>query len=118
MALLNKIIGPESKYEKQIPYTYEGRVEIIEGEAEYYSYIADTICGLVAKLEEKGLSPDKVSIYEIFQEQEKSLNINLCLSESRQWLSREQLCQSFTEHYQGHIDAEGCTFSDRDGTCI
>jgi len=118
MALIDKIIGPKSKYEKTIPYTYEARVEYINGESEYYSYLADTICGLIAKLEEKAINANQVTIFEIFNEQEKQLDLALCVSAERQWLSRRELCKSFSHHYEGHIDDDGCTFADRDGRCI
>jgi len=50
MSLLSKIIGPKSKYEKDIPYTYEARVKVVD--EEYNSFLADTICALVAHLVE------------------------------------------------------------------
>ncbi len=115
MNIVRKFLGPKSKYEADIPYTYEARVKYIDSEHEYNSYLADTICGLVAYLDEKGYQPDEVSIYEIFNDVEKELNISLCLSPSGNWLTKDELCEAFKSHYAGHIFDGGCTFEDRDG---
>jgi len=112
MSLLSKVIGPKSKYENDIPYTYEARQHIV-GE-KYNSFLADTICALVAHLEDKNIKPDEIELYEIFKEKEKKLNIKYCISEQGEWLSRKELCISFTKHYPGHIDEAGCTFEDRE----
>jgi len=114
MQIASKLLGPESKYDRSLPYTYEARVPIIEGESEYNSYFADTICGLVDYLEQHGITPDQVRIYEIYQDAEKLIDLGLCTSEDRQWLHRPALCEAFKEYYQGHIFEGGCSFSDRD----
>lgn len=117
MEVLRTILGPKSKYAKDLPYTYEAKFEFVEGEDECNSYIADTICGLVKHLKQKDIRPDQVTIYEIYNDQEKNLDVSLCLSAKGQWLNREELCESFKHHYAGHIFPDGCTFSDRNGTC-
>ena len=117
MAILRKVLGPKSKYEKDLPYTYEAKFEFVEGGKECNSYIADTICGLVKRLKEKNIRPDEVAIYEIFDQQEKKLDVSFCLSADKKWLSREELCESFKHHYEGHIFEGGCTFADRNGAC-
>ncbi len=114
MGLLREFIGPKSKYEEDIPYTYEARIKIMEGEEEYKSYIADTICALVEHLAKNNFAPGEVEIYEIFEKEEKPLDIRYCCSEDGNWLSRPELCKSFKEHYAGHIDESGCTFADRE----
>ena len=112
MSLLSKIIGPKSKYEKDIPYTYEARVKIID--EEYNSFLADTICALVEHLTKNKIKPDEVEFYEIFKDEEKKLETKYCVSENGEWLSRKELCVAFTEHYPGHIHESGCTFEDRE----
>lgn len=113
MGLIRKIIGPKSKYKDDIPYTYEARVKIIN-DKEFNSYFADTICALVEFLDEKKIEPDDVELYEIFTDKEKKLNRYYCVSDKGEWLSRKQLCVSFTERYPGHIHANCCTFDDRE----
>lgn len=112
MELLDKIIGPRSKYNDDIPYTYEARVEIIDGD-EYKSYYADTICALVEFLEGENIAPDGVDLYEVFKDKENRLDQKYCVAEDGTWLSRKQLCVSFTERYPGHIHADCCSFDDR-----
>ncbi len=114
MGLLRKLIGPKSRYEKDLPYTYEARIKILDDENEYNSYLADTICALLEHLESINISPEEVKIYEIFKDEEKELEIKYCLSDKGKWLSRSELCVSFTEHYPGHISECGCTFEDRE----
>jgi hypothetical protein len=113
----SRILGPKSKYEKDLPYTYEAQVKYLEDDEDSISHIADTICGLVAYLDERKISPDDVRIFEIHCDQEKELDIAMCTSMEQKWLSREELCESFKHYYEGHIYEGGCTFSDRDNTC-
>jgi len=114
MSVVSKLIGPQSKYDKSIPYTYEARVPIIEGEKAYNSCIGDTICGLISDLDKHGITPGEVTIYEIFEEEEKVIDHHLYVSKNGRWLTKPELCQSFKEHYKGHIFEGGCSFEDRD----
>jgi hypothetical protein len=113
MRLLDKIFGPKSKYEEDIPYTYEARIKIIVGD-EFNSFYADTICALVEYLDKKKIEPDGVDIYEIFKDKENKLDRGYCISEDGKWLSCKELCVSFTERYPGHIHKNCCTFDDRE----
>jgi len=112
MGLLSKIIGPKSKYEDDIPYTYEARIKIID-DVEYNSFYADTICALVEYLDEKKIEPDEVKLYEIFKGKENRLDREYCVSRDGKWLSSKQLCVTFIQRYPGHIHANCCTFDDR-----
>jgi len=114
MNIIRKFIGAKSKFEKDIPYTYEARIKIVEGNKEYNSYVADTICGLVEHLDQNGITPDNVAIFEIFSKQEKPLDIAYCVTDAGRWMTRSELCKSFKQHYPGHIDETGCTFEDRE----
>ncbi|MDH5190594.1 MAG: hypothetical protein OEW89_05030 [Gammaproteobacteria bacterium] len=114
MGIIRELIGPKSKYEKDIPFTYEARINIIDGEEDCKSYLADTICALVEYLDKNNIQPDEVKIYEIFQQEEKELETGFCISKEGNWLSRSELCQSFKEHYPGRIDDNGCVFEDRE----
>lgn len=53
MGIVNDILGPKSKSNKGLPYTYEAKVPCWEGSDEYNSYIADTVCGVIAHLNKK-----------------------------------------------------------------
>ena len=114
MSLFEKTLGPRSKYDKSIPYTYEARIRIIEGSDEYNSYFSDTICGLVEYLHKNGIRPDEVQIIEVYQERELPVDVKLFTTPERQWLFKPDICRSFEEHYKGHIQENGCTFNDRD----
>lgn len=118
MSLVEKILGPKSKYDKSLPYTYEARVRILEGSEEYNSYLAATICGLLEYLQENNIKPDEVQIFEVYQEQELLVDTRLFTTPDRQWLAKPDLCRAFEEHYPGHIQADGCSFEDRDGKGI
>ena len=77
MSLLEKILGPKSKYDKSIPYTYEARIRILEGSDEYNCYFSDTICGSVDYLHQNGIRPDEVQIIEVYQQRELPLDVKL-----------------------------------------
>ena len=114
MGLFEKILGPRSKYDGSLPYTYEARVRLFEGSEEYNSYMADTICGLVEYLHGKGIKPEEVQIVEVYREREIPIEAKRYTTPERQWLFRPDICRAFEDHYQGHIHAGGCSFSDRD----
>lgn len=114
MSVLGKVLGPKSKYDKSLPYTYEARIRIFEGSEEYSSYFADTICGLVEHLHKNKIGPDEVRIFEIFQEKEVPVDVKLFTTSDRQWLFKPDLCRSFEEYYKGHIREDSCSFDDRD----
>lgn len=114
MGLIEKILGPKSKYDKSLPYTYEARVRLFEGGEEYNSYQADTICGLVEYLHEKGIKPDEVQIVEVYQDQEFPVDAKRFTTPDQQWLFKPDICRAFEDHYKGHIQADSCSFNDRD----
>lgn len=41
-----KVLGPLSKYDKALPYTYMARRPIFEGADDHVWYLADTVCEL------------------------------------------------------------------------
>ncbi len=114
MDMLRKLIGPKSKYDKSLPYTYEARVQIIEGVDEYNFYLSDTICGLIEYLEKNEIKPKEVKIYEVYQSEEKVIQQDLYTTKEGGWLHRPEICQCFSEHYKGHIYKGGCSFMDRE----
>lgn len=113
MSLFEKVLGPKSKYDKSIPYTYEARIKSVPGSDEYNSYFSDTICGLVEYLNRNGIEPGEVQIIEIFQKQESPIDAMLFTTPDHQWLFKPDLCRSFEEHYKGHIHGNTCSFNDR-----
>ena len=113
VGILRNLLGPKSKYDKSIPYTYEARVAIIEGSEDYNSYFSDTVCSLVEHLDQNSVNPAEVEIFEIYQDREKGIEHNLYSTEAGVWLKREQMCHSFKQLYDGHIHPGGCTFEDR-----
>jgi len=117
MNLVREILGPRSKYDKTIPYTYEARVPIYEGSEEFNAYVADTICSLVEYLNENDIAPDEVQIFEVYQEREMPIDVALFATADNHWLFKPQLCESFKIHYPGHIEGGHCSFEDRDGKC-
>lgn len=114
MTLFEKILGPISKYDKSIPYTYEARSHILDGGDEYNSYFADTICGLVEYLHQRGLRPDEVQVFEVYQDRELQIDVALYTSPDREWLFKPEICHAFEQYYKGHIQESSCTFKDRD----
>ncbi|MBZ0144174.1 MAG: hypothetical protein K8F56_11380 [Rhodocyclaceae bacterium] len=117
MGLLDKLLGPKSKYDKSLPYTYEARVRSIEDEDEFKTYFSDTICGLVEHLGRNGIGPDQAEIFEIYQEHETPVPTSFLAGEDGQWLLREELCRAFERHYPGHIRDGSCDFEDRARGC-
>jgi hypothetical protein len=123
MGTFGKVIGPLSKYDKSLPYTYSAQVQAIEGDDEIVShYFADTICGLIEYLDNHKIPPDNVELFGIYMEKEIPLEKERCMTPDGKWLCRPDICRSLEEHYKksldnrykGHVDKGECSFEDRD----
>lgn len=123
MDILHKIIGPKSKYNKTIPYTYMARVEIIPDNKDVYNYYyADTICGLLQYLDDKNITPEQCEIFGVYLKREIPLDIKYCTDENGQWLKKPFICSALEQHfkdtleeiYKGHVVSGLCAFDDRD----
>lgn len=113
MSILEKILGPKSKYDKSLPYTYEARIRMFEESDEYKSYFSDTICGLIEYLHRNKIPPAGVKIFEIYLEQESPIDHRFFTSSDQQWLFKPDICRAFEKHYAGHIRDKTCSFKDR-----
>lgn len=123
MGVIRKFLGPKSKYDKSLPYTYLAKVPIIPGDDELFNhYFADTICGLVEYLDEKNVLPEEVKLYGLFQRKEIELDKQLCLDADNKWLKVPHICAVLEDYYErtkderfkGHIEKHDCAFDDRD----
>ena len=123
MSILNKIIGPLSKYDDTLPYTYMAKVKILEGDDELANYyFADTICGLVEHLDKNNISPNEVELFGCYRKKEIPLDNEPLLDEQGNWMHRPKLCKALEdyylktmdERYKGHEAHSNCSFDDRD----
>ena len=123
-SIIRKILGPKSKYDKSLPYTYEAKIDVLKwkgAEPIYNYYYSDTICGLVEYLDVNNLTPEGIEIFGIYLNKEIQLEKKYCLSEDGKWLKRPDICKSLEEHYKktleeqykGHIVNGDCAFDDR-----
>lgn len=122
MSLIRTFLGPESKYDKSLPFTYLAMLPVVEGDDELYSYFfSDTICGLVEYLDKNDIEPETVQLRGVYLKQEIPLDINLCTDSKGNWLSRPDICKSLETHfketleerYKGHLEEGDCAFDDR-----
>ena len=125
MNIIRKFLGPKSKYDKSLPYTYEARIDVLKwkGDEPMYTYqLSDTICGLIEYLNTNSINPEEIVIFGIYLKKEIPLNKKYCLSEDGKWLKRPAICKSLEDHYKktleeqykGHIANGECAFDDRD----
>ncbi len=125
MSLIRKFLGPKSKYDRNLPYTYEAKIDVLKwkGAEPMYSYhLSDTVCGLVEYLDTNNITPEEVEIFGIYLKKEIPLEKKYCLSDDGKWLRRPAICRSLEEHYKnsmeeqykGHIANGECAFDDRD----
>ena len=113
MNLLSKVLGPKSKYDSGLPYTYEARIRMFEEGNEYKSYFSDTICGLIEHLSRNRIAPPGGEIFEVYREREVIIDAKLFTTPEQEWLFKPDICRTFEQHYPGHIHAADCTFKDR-----
>ncbi len=117
MTILSGILGPKSKYNKSIPYTYEARIDELRGFTDsplYSYYFADTICGLIEYLNKNEIDPSEAELFEVYQDGNKRIINQFCINSEGQWLSRPGICNSMHDHYIGHSDEDHCLYRDRD----
>lgn len=123
MGVIRNILGPKSKYDKSLPYTYMAKEPVIEGDEELYSYYyGDTICSLVEYLDDKGIFPHEVDLFGIYRKTEIKLDKSHVTDEKGNWLLRPQICRFLEEYfentrdelYKGHKEMEECSFDDRE----
>lgn len=123
MGIVRKILGPKSKYDESIPYTYFAKVPIIEGNDELvHHYFSDTICSLIEYLDEHNIRPEEAELFGCYLKKEIPIDKKYCISENGKWLARPEICASLEEHYlktmeeqfKGHTPLGNCSFDDRD----
>jgi hypothetical protein len=122
MNIVRKFLGPRSKYDKTIPYTYMAKTPVIEGDDELFAYyFADTICGLIEYLDEHKIEPHAVELFGVYLKKEIPLETEACTKDGK-WLQRPLICISLEERfkatmetcYKGHVANSACSFVDRD----
>lgn len=113
MNVLRKVLGPKSKYDHRLPYTYEARVAVSGVPGMTESWVCDTLCGLLDRLAEEKADPEDVTIREVRPEGEFPVLLEHCLGPDGAWLRRPEACRSFETHYAGHEKQGRCCYRDR-----
>lgn len=125
MGIVESIIGPRSKRDKGLPYTYEAWVDILNGQGHepvYDFFFSSTICGLIEYLDNKNFRPEDVRLYGVFRGRKIRLSVELFMTVDGSWLKRPELCHVLEEHfeltgdecYRGHVEKGPCSFDERD----
>ena len=116
MGILEKFLGPASKYDRRLPYAYAARVVVsgVPGMTEHY--VSDTLCGLLERLHQEHVSPEDVTIREVHTEGEMPILTKHCVTSDGTWLLRPQSCRVFETRYTGHERTGRCCYRDRDRT--
>lgn len=113
MSILRRVLGPSSKYDHRLPYTYEARVVVSGVAGMTENYVCDTLCGLLERLADEKVQPGEVTILEVRPEGEFPVLIEHCLAGDGSWLRRPEACRSFEAHYAGHEKSGRCCYRDR-----
>ena len=113
MGILDKVLGPASKYDQRLPYTYEARVVVSGVPGMTERYISDTLCGLLERLWEEKADPENVTIREIHTEGDMPILTKHCVSADGTWLRRPESCRLFEARYTGHERTGRCCYRDR-----
>jgi hypothetical protein len=113
MSILRKVVGPKSKYDHRLPYTYEARVAVTGVPGMTENYVCDTLCGLLERLGNEKVQPSEATLLEIRPEGEFPILLEHCLAADGSWLRRPEACRSFEAHYAGHEKSGRCCYRDR-----
>jgi len=128
MGIVETVMGPRSKFDKGLPYTYEAWVDILDGhgsEPVFDHYFSSTLCGLIDYLDNLGLQPGDVRLYGVYRGRKTRLDSDRCSAGGR-WLKRPRLCRALEkiyletqdDRYRGHREDGPCAFDDRDRTGV
>ncbi len=113
MSILQKVLGPASKYDRRLPYDYEASVAVAGVPGMVNHYFCDTLCGLLERLADERIDPAEVAIVENHREGAVPILIEHCVGADGAWLRRPEACRSFALHYPGHEKAGRCCYRDR-----
>lgn len=113
MSILRNVLGPKSKYDRRLPYTYEAKVVVTGVPGMTQSWVDDTLCGLLEKLAEEGVEPSEATLREVRPEGEVPILVEHCLGADGRWLRRPEACRVFEERYAGHERTGCCDYRDR-----
>lgn len=117
MGILRRVLGPASKYDHRLPYTYEARVVVAGVPGMTESYVCDTLCGLLERLADERVDPrNEVTILEVRPEGEVPIRVDDCVSSTGAWLRRPEACRMFEVRYAGHERSGRCCYRDRSRT--
>jgi hypothetical protein len=125
MGIVETVLGPRSKRDWGLPYTYEAWVDILDGQGRepvYDYFFSSTICGLVLHLDDMELRPEDVRLYGVYRGRKTRLTRELLTTADGSWLMRPELCRKLEEYfkhtgdecYRGHVERGSCAFEDRD----
>ncbi|MEN8007980.1 MAG: hypothetical protein ABFS42_13255 [Candidatus Krumholzibacteriota bacterium] len=124
MGVIEAVMGPRSKRDLRLPYTYEAWVDILNGQGRepvYDHYFSSTICGLVTYLDSMGLSAGDVLLFGVYRGRQTRLSTELLTTEDGCWLKRPEICHVLEKYYEktrdecyrGHVEEGPCSFDDR-----
>ncbi len=113
MSILRDVLGPKSKYDHSLPYTYEARVTVTGVAGMTENYVSDTLCALLERLGDEKAEVAEVTILEIRPEGEFPVHLEHCVGADGKWLRRPEACRSFEAHYAGHEKTGRCCYRDR-----
>ncbi|MCL4837983.1 MAG: hypothetical protein KJ058_08465 [Thermoanaerobaculia bacterium] len=113
MNIRQRILGPSSKYDHRLPYTYEARVAVTGVPGMTESFQSDTLCALLERLGDEQVEPAEVALFEIRPEGEVPIAVGDCLGADGSWLRRPEACAMFERLYAGHERRGRCCYRDR-----
>ncbi len=113
MSFLRTVLGPKSKYDHRLPYTYEAQVVVTGVPGMTQSYVSDTLCGLLERLADEKVDPDEATILEVRPGGSSPSSSSTVSAPDGTWLRRPEACRSFEAHYAGHEKTGRCCYRDR-----
>jgi hypothetical protein len=129
MEVINSVVGPRTKRNTCLPYTFEARVDILAGHGHqpvFNHYYSSTICGLISHLDSLGFFPRDVELFGAFRGRQTGMAMQLFTTQEGRWVQRPELCGVLEKHfkisreecYRGHAQEGPCCFEDRDRECF
>ena len=112
MKLYERLLG--SKYNKDIPYTYHAKYQVIEGSDELTKdWFGDTFCSVCNHLRDNDVQPASVTIYECYAGNDVEMPQDSYTDDNGGWLLQDSLCHAHIR-YGSEGSYKDCKFGDRD----
>ena len=93
MSLKRKFLGPKSKYDKSLPYTYMAKAQIMKVIQIWFQHILQILfVDLLNIWMQRKITPNEAELFGIYRKDEIKLDKKILIDNKGNWLLRPEIC--------------------------